>query len=87
MAARVEQYAFDAVLLDYRLPDSHDLHLLGTLRQLVPGLAVVIMTAYPTEELLSRARLLGASDILEKPFDIFGVERVLLDACGHRARQ
>src|SRR5688572_14934508 len=40
----------DVVLLDYRLPDSNDLHLLATIRQLAPHSAVVMMTAYGTPD-------------------------------------
>jgi DNA-binding NtrC family response regulator len=74
----------DAVLLDFRLPDSNDLSLLADIRRLTPVTAVVMMTAHGTPETLARARALGVYDILSKPFDVGEVERVLLDA--HRAR-
>lgn len=75
----------DAVLLDFRLPDSNDLTLLADIRRLSPSTAVVMMTAHGTPETLAGARALGVYDILAKPFDLRDVERVLLDACRTRA--
>src|SRR5947208_1056026 len=46
---------FDAIVLDYRLPDSSDLHLLETLRGLQPAAAVVMMTAFGTPDMTSGA--------------------------------
>src|SRR5207249_1615367 len=40
----------DAVLLDYRLPDSNDLALLANIRRLSPHSPVILMTAYGTPE-------------------------------------
>ena len=41
----------EAVVLDYRLPDSDDLKLLATIRGLSPDIAVVLMTAFGTPEI------------------------------------
>ncbi len=76
----------DAVLLDFRLPDSNDLSLLADILRLTPGAAVVMMTAHGTPETLAAARALGVYDILTKPFDVTDVERVLVDAHRSRAR-
>jgi two-component system nitrogen regulation response regulator GlnG len=62
--------AFDAILLDYRLPDSNDLHLLETIRGLQPKAAVVMMTAFGTPEVTSGALRLGAYRVVAKPFDM-----------------
>lgn len=70
----------DVVLLDFRLPDTIDLRLLADIRARVPRTPVVMMTAYGNPALTTDARKLGAYDVLEKPFDIYSVERVLEDA-------
>lgn len=70
----------DVVLLDYRLPDSNDLALLATIRRLAPGAAVVMMTAYGTSEVTRDAIKLGAYDVVDKPFDMYALEPLLLDA-------
>ena len=75
----------DVVLLDYRLPDASDLELLADIRQRVPGTPVVLMTAFGTASLTSDARELGACDVLDKPFDIYGLEQLLSRVCGDSA--
>ena len=60
----------DAVVLDYRLPDSNDLTLLATIRGLSPDSAVVLMTAFGTPEITKGAFELGVYDVLHKPFEL-----------------
>src|SRR5687767_12430358 len=43
---------FDIIVLDLRLPDMHDLSLLATMRQLQPAAAIVLMTAFGTDEII-----------------------------------
>ena len=74
---------FDVIVLDYRLPDSSDLHLLETLRGLQPRAVVVMMTAFGTPEMTSGALKLGAYRVVAKPFDVH--EMVDLVAQGHDA--
>jgi DNA-binding NtrC family response regulator len=71
---------FDVVLLDYRLPDSSDLQLLASVRQLSPRSAVVLMTAYITPEVVKGALDLGAHRVISKPFDVHELEGLLLEA-------
>jgi DNA-binding NtrC family response regulator len=73
--------AFDAIVLDYRLPDSNDLTLLATLRRLSPGSAVILMTAFGTPEIVSGALDLGVFQVLDKPFDMHDLEPLLRRAC------
>jgi DNA-binding NtrC family response regulator len=72
----------DAVVLDYRLPDSNDLALLAALRRLSPGSAVILMTAFGTPEVAQGALDLGAYRVVHKPFDMQDLEPLLLEACG-----
>ena len=46
---------FDVVLLDYHLPDSHDLALLSQIRRLAPNTMVIMMTAFATPEMSDAA--------------------------------
>jgi two-component system, NtrC family, response regulator AtoC len=70
----------DLVLLDLRLPDVSDLRLLARIRQKGPHVPVILMTAFPTREIVEEAGALGAA-VLIKPFDldalVAGVERAL----------
>jgi len=70
----------DVVLLDYRLPDSSDLGLLANVRRLRPDSVVVMMTAHGTPEMRTGALELGAHRVLDKPFDMGGLESLVLDA-------
>lgn len=66
----------DAVVLDLRLPDMHDLSLLGTLRQLLPAAVLVLMTAFGTADVFTGAQLLGAR-VLSKPFEMDDLRRAV----------
>ena len=69
---------FQSVVLDLRLPDMHDLSLLGTLRQLLPSARLIVMTAYGTPEIIDDARAIGAAVML-KPFELTELTRLLRD--------
>ena len=70
-------HVFDAIVLDYRLPDSNDLRLLERIRDLQPAAAVVMMTAYGTPEMTSGALKLGAYRVVPKPFDVHDMVAVV----------
>jgi DNA-binding NtrC family response regulator len=58
------------VLLDLKLPDSHDLGLLRLIHERCPTCRIILMTAHGTPELLEEALRLGAFRVLGKPFDL-----------------
>lgn len=64
--------AYHALLLDWYMSDMNGAALLELMHdlRLPPQVRVpaIVMTAYPTREVLTRARELGATDILTKPF-------------------
>ena len=80
VAAVSDGNVFDAIVLDYRLPDSNDLHLLETLRGLQPNAAVIMMTAFGTPEVTSGAMKLGAYRVVAKPFDVHEMVDVVTQA-------
>lgn len=73
---------FDVVILDLRLPDMDDLSLLGRVRQLLPAALVVLMTAFGTPELIAEASALGALAVLNKPFELDELGRLLTSGDG-----
>ena len=76
----------DAVLLDYRLPDSNDLTLVANIRRLSPHSPVILMTAYGTPEVTKGALDLGVYRVMSKPFEMHELEELLLEACGSHPR-
>ena len=76
----------DAVLLDYRLPDSNDLTLLANIRRLSPHSPVILMTAYGTPEVTKGALDLGVYRVMSKPFEMHELEELLLQACASGPR-
>jgi DNA-binding NtrC family response regulator len=60
----------DAVVLDYRLPDSSDLGLLAAIRCGAPATPVIMMTAHGTDDMIRGALDLGAYQVVSKPFEV-----------------
>jgi DNA-binding NtrC family response regulator len=75
---------FRIVVMDLRLPDMHDLSLLGTLRQLLPRAQLILMTAFGTPEVIADARSLGAT-VLLKPFELDELNRLVRITSSHRS--
>jgi len=71
-------HSYDVVLLDFRLPDSNDLTLLSRMRQLLPDAAVILMTAYRTPEVTREALDLGAVKVVDKPFEMSDMARLVV---------
>jgi DNA-binding NtrC family response regulator len=61
---------FDVAILDYHLPDRHDLSLLDDVRTLSPSTAVVMMTAFADDGMRAGAQDRGALAVVDKPFQI-----------------
>ena len=67
---QVENYAYDAVLLDLMLPEVDGLTILASLRNQGSEVPVLIITARGEVEDRIRGLNLGADDYLAKPFDL-----------------
>ena len=73
---------FDAVVLDYRLPDSNDLKLLEALRGRLPGSTIVMMSAHGTPEIVQQAKALGVREFFDKPFEMEALKESLVSQPG-----
>jgi CheY-like chemotaxis protein len=60
----------DVIVSDIRMPGFSGLDVLKHLKTAESRAPVVLITAFPTEETLDRARKLGATARLGKPFDL-----------------
>jgi DNA-binding NtrC family response regulator len=70
----------DAIVLDYRLPDSDDLALLARIRQLAPLTPVVMISAHSRPDISDRARDMGVHTLIEKPFEMRMLAAILARA-------
>ncbi|HEX8456588.1 MAG TPA: sigma-54 dependent transcriptional regulator [Pyrinomonadaceae bacterium] len=66
----LRESAADLIVSDVRMPDMGGIELLRAARELVPDVAVVMMTAFATVETAREAFKLGADDFIQKPFDV-----------------
>ena len=80
---------FDCVLTDLRMPGVSGLELIDTLRDELPNLPVVLMTAHGTTETAIEATRRGAFDYILKPFEMEELFPVLARAAtaGRRGRE
>jgi DNA-binding NtrC family response regulator len=75
------------VLLDLRLPDVADLSLLHEIRTQRPDVPVVVMTAHGGPEARAQAKALGVVRVVDKPFDVTDLTRIVGEAWTNRPEQ
>ncbi len=61
--------AIDLIVTDLKMPKMDGLELLRSARSIVPGLPVIIMSAYCDDSVQRELRLLDACRYIEKPFN------------------
>ncbi|MCP2022183.1 UNVERIFIED_ORG: DNA-binding response OmpR family regulator [Pseudomonas reinekei] len=81
--AEADDFAPDVMVFDYRLPDMEGFQVLDAVRQ-NRKCHFVLITGHPTAEVCDRARQLGVSHILFKPFPLAELARAVLDLLGRR---
>jgi DNA-binding SARP family transcriptional activator/CheY-like chemotaxis protein len=81
--AKAEDYAFDILVFDIKLPGPDGLEVLAQFKKENPEVLSVVMTGYATEKDTLRALRLGVGDYLKKPFK----SDVLLDAVRRLERE
>ena len=67
---KVEQEAYDVIILDLMMPGVDGLEALRILKEKRPELQVILLTGHATVEKGIEAMKLGAIDFLEKPADL-----------------
>jgi two-component system response regulator PilR (NtrC family) len=67
--AQLRKQAPDLIISDIRMPDMSGVELLRQVREILPDVEVVMMTAFANVDTAREAFLLGAYDFVQKPFD------------------
>lgn len=67
---KVADTRFDCVLSDIKMPEMDGVELHRRMREMQPGLPVILMTAYAANELISRGLEDGVVGVFDKPLDI-----------------
>jgi two-component system response regulator PilR (NtrC family) len=60
----------DVIISDVKMPDMDGIEMLRAVRETMPDLGVVLMTAFASVETAREAFKLGADDFIQKPFDV-----------------
>jgi len=80
----LEKGAFDAALLDLRMPGMTGIEVLEQLKQTTPDTEAIVMTGHASMETAIEAIRLGASDYITKPCKLAEIEAVLAKASERR---
>lgn len=78
--SKMEERPFDLVISDIVLPQMDGLTLLRHTRKQWPETKAILMTAYGSPEVRSRAEAMGASAYIEKPFVYSKMRDVVLES-------
>ncbi|MCP5045022.1 MAG: response regulator [bacterium] len=76
----------DILVTDWMLKNHiHGLHVSEALKAINPGLHTILITGFPSKDLLSESDRCGVLQLLEKPFDLVDLKQAVVDAA--RAEQ
>jgi CheY-like chemotaxis protein len=67
---QLQQYAFDLVITDHRMPQMDGIELITIIRQINPQTGIILMTGYGTDALRQKAEALQIDGYLAKPFHL-----------------
>jgi len=77
LATLTAEGPFDVVLLDMKMPGMSGLEVLGKILEFAPTMPVVIITAISEAKPAVQAMKMGATDYLNKPFDVEEIRLVV----------
>jgi len=85
-AKRTQEAGFDLVVADVRMPEMTGIQVLERMRAVDPFTPYIVVTAFGSEEVRTAAIRLGAVAVLDKPFEIGALLRLVEDAIGAPSR-
>jgi DNA-binding NtrC family response regulator len=69
--------SFDLIITDIRMPGYSGLEILPELKRLQPGIPIIVITAFGSEEVYRKALLRGAYAYLEKPIHFYKLKELI----------
>jgi two-component system, NtrC family, response regulator HydG len=85
--AQMAQRHFDLALVDIKMPGTDGIELQHRIREIDPGMIVIIMTGYASVETAVAALKNGAYDYVTKPFDPDDIAHTVRNALAHKRVQ
>lgn len=82
---QVKKDRFNIVLMDIRMPGINGVETYRRIKGIKPGIKVILMTAYSTENLVEEAIDEGVCQVMNKPIDLDGLI-ALIEALVGKAR-
>jgi len=70
----LKKQAYDIIITDYRLPGMDGLEFLRRIQDSHPQAMKILITAYRSEDVLSKAIRIGIHDFIDKPFTAKTIE-------------
>lgn len=70
----------EVIITDVKMPDMDGIELLRNVREFLPDVGVVLMTAFATVDTAREAFKLGADDFIQKPFDVEELKAIVKKA-------
>lgn len=80
---KIEEDKYDAILVDWKLPEIDGMEVLRIIKKNHPDIIVVMITGYPSVESAVKAMKLGVSDYVSKPFTPQELKDTLIKAIEH----
>ena len=74
---KIKDTPFDLVLMDVCMPEISGVEALDKIKALNPGIPIVMMTAYSSNETAAKALEKGAYGYLTKPFDFDNLRQMI----------
>jgi len=83
----LKNHDYNILITDYRLPGMDGLEFLRYIRGTQPHIMTILITAYKSEDVVSKAIRLGIQDFIEKPFTTQTIEESLTRLVKKREQQ
>lgn len=77
----LNQQRYDIILVDYRLPGMNGIEFLHRIRLSHPDIVKILITAYGSDELCSKAKAAGAKEFVDKPLTFESLIEAFRNVC------